>query len=187
MKLAIFDLDGTLSPQRPYSTAPFQRTLLPAVSARLSALKQQGVFLAVATNQGGANRQRSERLSFGAVQAHLCWLRRELGLHAARFATIAARKKPNPNMLIELMNQFNVVPDETLFVGNAETDRQAAAAAHIPFVHAELFFHDGEVFNVYRQDRFSTFRADCQSCPTSPATLPGRISCAGTPNYFRLD
>ena len=140
MKLAIFDLDGTLSPQRPCSTAPFQRGFLPTVSAKLSTLRKQGVYLAVATNQGGANRQRSGRISIGTVQAHLRWLQDELGLHAVRFATTDTRKKPNPAMLVELMEQFNVAPDETVFVGDTETDQQAAAAANVPFVYATSFF-----------------------------------------------
>ena len=161
MKLAIFDLDGTLSPQRPYSTAPFQRILLPIVSDKLATLRQQGIFLAVATNQGGADRQRSARLSIGAVQAHLRWLRHELGLHAVKFATTVARKKPNPTMLIELMSQFNVAPNETLFVGDSETDQQAAGAACIPFIYAEVFFNIREVFDVCRQSQFSTVKPDC--------------------------
>ncbi len=90
----------------------------------------------------------------GTVQAHLHWLRRELGLHAVRFATVATRKKPHPTMLIELMNQFHVAPEETLFVGDAEIDRQAAAAACIPFIYADMFFRSGEVFDVYRQNQF---------------------------------
>ena len=183
MKLAIFDLDGTLSPQRPYSTAPFQRILLPAVSAKLSVLKQQGVFLAVATNQGGAGRQRVKRLSMGAVQSHLHWLRHELGLHTVRFATSAVRKKPNPVMLMELMSQFSAAPHETLFVGDAETDQQAAAAAGIPFVYAEKFFDYGEEYDVYRQRQHATGAADRPGGSTPLAPLPGYVSWAGTTHH----
>lgn len=173
LKLAIFDLDGTLSPQRPCSTSPFQRILLPAVAAQLSALKQQGVFLAVATNQGGVNRQRVGRITVGAALAHFRWLQRELGLHAVRFATVGARKKPNPVMLIELMNQFNAAPHETLFVGDAEADRQAAASASVPFIYAEQFFSVGEAFDVCERDRTATFRPDNGGGTPPLAALPG--------------
>ena len=140
MKLVIFDMDGTLTPQRPFSTSPFGRCLLPNVASRLSNLAQRGVFLAVATNQGGAGRQRQGRISVGAVLAHLRWLRRELGLHAVRFATTPVRKKPSPAMLVELMDQFQVLATETVFVGDSETDLAAATAVSIPFIDAEEFF-----------------------------------------------
>ncbi len=144
MKLVIFDMDGTLTPQRPFSTAPFGRNLLPNVATRLAALAQQGVFLAVATNQGGAGRRRKGRISTGAVLAQLRWLRHELGLHAIRFATTPARKKPNPAMLTELMDQLQVSAAETLFVGDSETDLLAATAVSVPFVFADVFFSKKE-------------------------------------------
>jgi len=173
MKLAIFDLDGTLSPQRPCSTSPFQRILLPAVVAKLSTLKQQGVFLAVATNQGGVSRRRAGRITVGAALAHFRWLQRELGLHAVRFATIGDRKKPNPVMLVELMNQFNAAPHETLFVGDTETDRQAAASASVPFIYAEQFFSVREAFDARKQDRTATFRPYNGGGAPPLAALPG--------------
>lgn len=140
MRLVIFDVDGTLTPRRPKSTAAFDRTLLPGVVDKLSALKQQGVILALATNQGGAERERAIRLSTGAVLAHLRWLQQRLNIDAFRFATTDQRKKPRPTMLNELMHQFGVGPTETLFVGDEDNDRLAANAAGIQFVYAYDFF-----------------------------------------------
>lgn len=182
MKLAIFDLDGTLSPQRPYSTSPFRRIFLPNVANKLSALKKQGVFLALATNQGGANCQHPERLSMGVLQAHFHWLRYTLGLHSIRFAIAPARKKPHPIMLIELMSQFNVTPDETLFVGDAETDCHAAMAASVPFVYADIFFGNWERHNGDRQNSPSVFETYHKCYPAPLAELSRNISNAGTTN-----
>ena len=140
MKLIIFDVDGTLTPRRSASTAAFERTLLPGVSAKLTALKQQGIILALATNQGGAKRERPIRLSTGEVLAHLRWLQQCLNIDAIRFATTGRRKKPKPTMLNELMHQFNIKPTETLFVGDEDNDRLAANAAGIQFVYAHDFF-----------------------------------------------
>jgi len=140
MKLVIFDLDGTLTPRRLTSTAAFERTLLPDVATKLAMLKQQGVILALATNQGGAERERPIRLSTGDVLAHLRWLQQRLDLDAIRFATTDRRKKPKPAMLNELMCHFKTTPQETLFVGDEESDRLAAKAAGILFVCASEFF-----------------------------------------------
>jgi hydroxymethylpyrimidine pyrophosphatase-like HAD family hydrolase len=46
-KLFIFDLDGTLTPQRPSSTTPFRHTLLPRVRETCIALRARGHTLAV--------------------------------------------------------------------------------------------------------------------------------------------
>ncbi len=140
MKLVIFDVDGTLSPRRLTSTAAFERTFLPGVVTKLAILKKQGAILALATNQGGAERERPIRLSTGDVLAHLRWLQQRLGIDAIRFATTKRRKKPKPTMLNELMCQFNAAPQETLFVGDEESDRLAARAAGIQFVCAGEFF-----------------------------------------------
>jgi phosphoglycolate phosphatase-like HAD superfamily hydrolase len=45
-------------------------------------------------------------------------------------------------MLIEAMQWFKVAPEETVMVGDRETDRQAADAAGVEFVWAAEFFSD---------------------------------------------
>ncbi|MCI0558729.1 MAG: HAD-IIIA family hydrolase [Nitrososphaera sp.] len=140
MKLVVFDVDGTLTPRRLASTAAFERKLLPGVEAKLATSKQQGIILALATNQGGSGRERSTRLSTGEVLAHLRWLQQALSIDAIRFATTEQRKKPKPAMITELMRQFSVTPVETLFVGDDDTDRLAAEAAGVQFVYANEFF-----------------------------------------------
>ncbi len=141
IKLIIFDMDGTLTPQRPSSTAPFERVLLPGVAAKCSQLRQAGIVLTVASNQGGGKRTRPGRLTFGAIQGQMAWLRRDLGGSAVRYS-ISRRKKPNPAMLIELIALFGVSTEETIFMGDAETDRQAAEAAGVQFIYASEFLVD---------------------------------------------
>lgn len=99
MGLVIFDLDGTLTPQRSSSTAPFERRLLPGVAERCRELLSAGHALAVASNQGGVARG----LPAAVVEAHLAWVGSELGIAAWRFAWEPERKKPAAAMLVELM------------------------------------------------------------------------------------
>lgn len=42
--------------------------------------------------------------------------------------------KPHPEPLIKVLEYFAIPPGEALFVGDSEVDRQAAAAAGVPFV-----------------------------------------------------
>jgi D-glycero-D-manno-heptose 1,7-bisphosphate phosphatase len=136
--LVIFDLDGTLTPQRPSSTAAFEFKLLPGVREKCARLRAQGHVLAVATNQGGLRKGLDER----EVMQVLEWTRRELGVSAYRYASgrTPGRKKPAPGMLVELMRELGFPPDETTFVGDAESDRLAALAAGVRFAWAKEFF-----------------------------------------------
>jgi phosphoglycolate phosphatase-like HAD superfamily hydrolase len=43
-------------------------------------------------------------------------------------------------MLLAIMRHYNIDPSETLFVGNHEVDREAAARAGTAFQSAEEFF-----------------------------------------------
>jgi HAD superfamily hydrolase (TIGR01549 family) len=44
------------------------------------------------------------------------------------------RPKPNPEMLLNILNFFNLGPEQAVYVGDSELDEQAAVAAGIPFI-----------------------------------------------------
>lgn len=139
MGLVIFDLDGTLTPQRPSSTAAFERQLCPGVAERCRELVAAGHTLAVASNQGGI----AKGLSVAAVEDHLGWVCSELRMTAYRFAWERTRKKPSSAMLLELMEQFGAAPTETWLIGDSEDDERAAVAAGVRFVHVSAFLANG--------------------------------------------
>jgi HAD superfamily hydrolase (TIGR01662 family) len=139
MKLVIFDLDGTLTPQRPSSTAPFERRFLGGVQEACSRLRAAGVALAIASNQGGV----PKGLALADVHEHLGWVCKTLDVAVYRLAWEEGRKKPGPAMLLEIMSELGVPPAETCFVGGAEADRLAAEAAGVQFHHARAFLPDG--------------------------------------------
>lgn len=142
MNLVIFDLDGTLTPQRPCSTAPFERTLLPGVLEKCAALRAGGALLAVASNQGGI----AKGLHMDEVDEHMSWLKDLLGIEEWRCAIVAGqRKKPAPGMLLELVAHFGAAAEETLFVGDSDADRLAAAAAGVGYADSKSFFGSGGI------------------------------------------
>ena len=143
LKLVIFDIDGTLTPQRASSTADGEVVPLPGRQEKLAALAAAGVVIAVASNQGGVRPGRpGGRMTWGTVLWRVRQLRRIFPeISAVKFAVVTGpRKKPEPGMLVELMREFGVTPDETLFVGDAETDRQAAEAVGVRFAWTDDFF-----------------------------------------------
>ncbi len=142
LELVIFDVDGTLTPQRPSSTADSPVVPLPGRQEKLAELAAAGVLIAVASNQGGARPGKPGRMTWGVVLRRMRLVRKLFPqIRALKFAVARGpRKKPAPGMLLELMAEFGVRPDETLFVGDAESDRVAAARAGCSFAWADDYF-----------------------------------------------
>jgi D-glycero-D-manno-heptose 1,7-bisphosphate phosphatase len=149
-KLIIFDADGTLRrttvPTRPCPYGADDWELLPNVRSRLGALGPE-ILLGVASNQDHVG---YGHLSFEAAQALLAGLLREaagrdlaapaLALCPHRLEVACACRKPAPGLLLQIMSHYGVPPALTLFVGDAETDRQAAGRARVQFAWAADFF-----------------------------------------------
>jgi D-glycero-D-manno-heptose 1,7-bisphosphate phosphatase len=151
--LYVFDADGTLR----YTTVPGQecpwRTdewrLMPNVSAVLRTIdwSDGGAALGIASNQTAVSRGHltaalSRRMIEDTVRA-------ALGVPPARFAveicTCAPEprcgcRKPAPGMLRRLLERFRVPAHDALYVGDLPIDREAAAAASVPFRWAWDFF-----------------------------------------------
>lgn len=137
MSVVIFDADGTLTPQRDTALGAWEACMLPGVAERCAQLRAAGVVFAIASNQS-ARRLRAD------IIAQLQWTQRAIGAVTIRWATTEARRKPRPVMLTEIMAAVNAMPTEAVFVGDQETDRQAAEAAGIEFVWARDFFRGEE-------------------------------------------
>ncbi len=155
-KLIVFDVDGTLTTTK--SGAMFRKFAddwqwLPGRLEKLKSLKTQSVKLAVATNQGGVAfgyMQQSDilnELSKMIAQASIS----KGGLYicythpAAKIEQYRAeddRRKPNPGMLLEAMSDFDVEPDETLYVGDRPEDEEAAKNAGVAFMWTDEFFKE---------------------------------------------
>lgn len=165
--LAMFDLDGTLisgymDDAGKKAVFPFQRVRpLPNRVKRITELRAEGTRIAVITNQGGIafgyNTEREFAKKWGKVQdrfgfhepgppvsLHVCFAHPR-GDEPYRLDS--GRRKPSPAMLLEAMQQHSdpmncVVFDgsDCLFVGDMESDRQAAFAAGVPYLDAKEFF-----------------------------------------------
>jgi phosphoglycolate phosphatase-like HAD superfamily hydrolase len=78
--------------------------------------------LAMATNRGGT--------AAGVVREFALdrWLTLTVG------ANDVARAKPHPDMLLHCLEHFRLPPTSAAYVGDSETDHQAALAANIRFI-----------------------------------------------------
>jgi HAD superfamily hydrolase (TIGR01662 family) len=132
--LILFDADGTLTPMREGSTGDFDFTILPNVRKKLAELHRLGIQLGICSNQ-------SKNRSMEAIREQFEWISKELKIPANSIMIARGEhQKPSPVMLEKSMALVYASPDETLFVGDAETDRMAAEAAGVSFQYAEEFF-----------------------------------------------
>lgn len=155
--LYIFDLDGTLRwtarPGARYPLVDDEWHLMPGVAARLSAIpwSTRGPWLATASNQCGVGEGliRAEDARRLIVDCLAAAIGRLPPGAAIDFCTCpedspCPRQKPAPGLLLAALACFAVPAHRALFVGDLDIDRQAAAAAGVPFMWATTFFaHHG--------------------------------------------
>ncbi len=164
-KLAIFDVDGTLTEikpevraRQPKLSTPNQlgeQQPRPSVVEKLAELRANGMRFALATNRGGvAFGYTSYQTALAIVQeaAQLCGIPDALiyvcPYHAKangpranqQYARDSDCRKPKPGMLLEAMQAAGVTPQETFFVGDYETDYEAAKNAGVDYFWADLYF-----------------------------------------------
>lgn len=154
--LVILDKDGTLvGPlEGPPASSTWQQQPLDGVVQKLTALRAQGHALAIATNQGGVawgfiSRSQAYRLAHDAAEkvggvdavAVCCYHPGAVARNpASPYAKASPRRKPAPGMILDLMRRLGYGPADTIYVGDYDTDRQAAETAGVRFIWAQEFF-----------------------------------------------
>ena len=165
LKLAIFDIDGTLTEIKPEVLARNPKLVTPnnlgeqqpkpGVSEKLMGLNLIGVKIALATNRGGVAwgyttleeaealaREAAELCGIPDVPVYVCpyHIKARGPRKVAKYVIDHPCRKPRPGMLLEAMKDAGVSPSETIFVGDYETDEQAAENAGVSFFWAKEFF-----------------------------------------------
>ena len=152
-RLLLLDRDGTLNPglgNRP-PNRPDEVELLPGVATKLRQYAALGWQLVIVTNQGGVafgyQTERQARATHQAVldalpvqvdASYLCPHHPEGTV--SRYTIACPNRKPAPGAILDALTRFEAQPKDCLFVGDQESDRQAAEAADVPFVWARDFF-----------------------------------------------
>lgn len=135
--LVLIDRDGVLNADRPDHVGnPGELVMIPGAAAAVARLNAAGHQVAVCTNQSCVGRGIVSPEMLDRIHARL---RDELAREGGRIDLLLVctdppwaagpRRKPAPGMLREAMTRFRASPGDTVFVGDALTDLQAAAAA----------------------------------------------------------
>jgi len=151
MSLYIFDKDKTLvGPlEGPPANSIEEQHLLPGVAEKCAELRGQGHTLVIASNQGGVAWGFLTEDEAYALVGHAARL---IGAKAIamcphhpkgkieQYAIECPRRKPAPGMLLDLMRQLGFHASRTIYIGDMESDREAAEAAGVKFVWTKDFF-----------------------------------------------
>lgn len=157
-RLLFLDRDGTLNrtvSERPPND-PKEIDLLPGVARTLHQRAAMGWRIVIITNQAG--------VAFGYLTKDQAWATHQALLDALpipvdasyvcphhpegtipEYAFPCPNRKPAPGAVLDALRLFEAEPSQCLFVGDQESDRQAAAAAGVPFVWAREFFGWGSI------------------------------------------
>ncbi len=103
-----------------YLSRDHELALFEGAYALVSALGEAGFLLAVATGKSRIGLDRA--LNSSGLQPHF---------HGSRCAD-ECHSKPHPQMLLELMEEFDVAPESTLMIGDTTHDLLMARNAHVP-------------------------------------------------------
>ena len=152
VKLFIFDADGTLRwttvPGRRY---PARECAVAADARRCRAPARDpwgpdGPWLAIASNQNGVaagelSEAHARSLIEEMLQAALGHIpaETEIALCTCDERAQCACRKPAPGLLLRLLRHFRVAPEDALFVGDLDSDAEAARRAGVAFMWAGQF------------------------------------------------
>ncbi len=140
VRLLLLDRDGTInrSAQRGrYVTDPAEVELLNGVGPAIARFNRAGIPVVVATNQQGVATGKMTMRDVQAVNETIAQLLLQHGAHIDQFLICPHRegtcdcRKPQPGLLITAMQEYGVDREGAVFVGDADSDREAASAAGI--------------------------------------------------------
>lgn len=152
-KLAIFDRDGTIIKLSPYPKGNDEFELIRPIVGLMKICCEKGIVTAIATNQSGIARGYFDLSDFWIFQGRLLIELAKHGvvIHRTEFCPHLPPsmdynyrnrcdcRKPEPGMILRLMEFFDCSPVDTFFVGDSTEDFHAAKAAQIDFFHVSEF------------------------------------------------
>ncbi|MDH5629061.1 MAG: D-glycero-beta-D-manno-heptose 1,7-bisphosphate 7-phosphatase [Gammaproteobacteria bacterium] len=137
-KLVILDRDGVINHDSDdYIKSPDEWIPIDGSLEAISLLNKHGVLVAIASNQSGIARGLFSENTLESIHIKMINELEKLGgkIDSILFCpdhpeNACHYRKPNPGMLLKHMDDFNVLADNTWFVGDSISDIQCAKKAN---------------------------------------------------------
>ena len=145
MKLVILDRDGTINEDRDdHVKSADEWVPVPGALEAIARLNHAGWHTVIASNQSGLARGLFDMAALNAIHARMNRELAEVGgrIDAIFFCPHTAEdqcdcRKPKPGMLQQIIDRFEIDPEDTPVVGDSLRDLQAGATLGFP-VHLVL-------------------------------------------------
>ncbi len=137
--LVLLDRDGVLNLDRPESVrSPDQYEPIPGAAEAVARLNQTGHKVALVTNQAVVGRGDIDKAMLESIHVKMAEVLATAGAHLDDVhvctdppGSATGRRKPGPGMLREAMADLDFAADDTIMIGDALPDLQAASAANV--------------------------------------------------------
>lgn len=135
IKLVILDRDGVINENLQTSVRNLSEfRLMEGVEEAIAHLNKLGLRVVVATNQAVVGRGHLSREELGRIHQSMIDALASKGAHLDHIYCCtdvepSFRRKPGAGMILQAMDDFYVEPSQTIFVGDASRDLEAAKAA----------------------------------------------------------
>jgi len=170
--LAVFlDRDGTLNEDPGYISDPEKVVLFPDTGEALSILKKYGFLLIVISNQSGIARGLMTSQDVDAVNEKINALLSEHKAKIDAFYYCPAHpdfsseeesqcRKPNPKLLFNAAQEFNVDMEKAFFIGDTVADIQCGKNAGIKTILVKTGKGEDSFSILQKENNFPTFVAE---------------------------
>ena len=136
LKLVLLDRDGVINVDRPDSVKSVQEFIfLPNVAEAIKKLNDAKIPVVIITNQAVVGRGTMSEDTLDEIHDHMLKTLQSLGAKIDRIYQCTSAdpnhpdRKPNPGMVVKTLNDFQVNPQDVVFIGDALRDLEAAASA----------------------------------------------------------
>ncbi|OJW54003.1 MAG: hypothetical protein BGO67_08030 [Alphaproteobacteria bacterium 41-28] len=139
MKLVLLDRDGVINVDRPDSVKSRDEfTLLPDVIPAIKLLNEASIPIAIVTNQAVVGRGELTRDGLEDIHDYFKDILKKKGAFIDKIYACTStdsknfHRKPNPGLLLDALDHFQVKPHEAILIGDALRDLEAASAIKCP-------------------------------------------------------
>jgi D-glycero-D-manno-heptose 1,7-bisphosphate phosphatase len=128
-RYVLIDRDGTIIEECHYLSDPDQVRLIPGSAEAMRTLREQGLGMAIVTNQSGVGRGYFDLDRLEQINQRMCQLLASEGVHLDGIYfcphtpdDLCGCRKPQPGMIEQARKELGFEPARCMVVGDRETD-----------------------------------------------------------------